>query len=453
MHACRTHAALLSPSPSSRRSAFCSTRRAAAARQTAGFQASKVSLQARSPFPPTHRLSDTRCAQAEQDKSARLACPAGTVISSIEFASFGNPTGSCGAYQAGSCHDAASRELVEDLCLGDNSCTVSASASLFDQPNCHDEIEATRQLRVQVSCMPGPHYYEDQYFNEWSRKSWTQARSEATAHQRSWVTYMAALPAYPAHTFHGRGIVMVAGGSILGSALVSISLLRQYGCTLPIELWHLQAELSSHDAELLAQFDVQPKVFEDFVSKADLEPIPSNVGLRVFQLKPLAMLYSSFEEVLLIDADNAPLRNPEYLFDAAEYRSAGALFWPDFWKTSPANPIWDIVHVDEQSGVKAFEQESGQIIVNKKQSWTALNLCVHFNSEFYMQLLNGDKVWARWKLQPLTSACRRRSDSLGSHPTPHSPWFRSAPPRSARPSPSSMRARRASAATPCSNTT
>ena len=34
--------------------------------------------------------------------------------------------------------------------------------------------------------------------------------------------------------------------------------------------------------------------------------------------------------MLLLDADNQPLRNPEPLFDVEAFRSTGGLFWPDW---------------------------------------------------------------------------------------------------------------------------
>ena len=40
------------------------------------------------------------------------------------------------------------------------------------------------------------------------------------------------------------------------------------------------------------------------------------------------------EQVLLLDADNQPLRNPEPLFDAEAFRSTGGLFWPDWCASS-----------------------------------------------------------------------------------------------------------------------
>jgi hypothetical protein len=48
-------------------------------------------------------------------------------------------------------------------------------------------------------------------------------------------------------------------------------------------------------------------------------------------------------QVLLLDADNQPLRNPEPLFDAAPFRSTGGMFWPDWCRPgaelgAPARP-------------------------------------------------------------------------------------------------------------------
>lgn len=46
-------------------------------------------------------------------------------------------------------------------------------------------------------------------------------------------------------------------------------------------------------------------------------------------LKPYAVLHSCFDEVLYIDADSFPTRDPSDLFESPAYREHGALFWPD----------------------------------------------------------------------------------------------------------------------------
>jgi alpha 1,2-mannosyltransferase len=93
--------------------------------------------------------------------------------------------------------------------------------------------------------------------------------------------------------------------------------------------------------------------------------IKSNVGARPFQLKPMALMYTDLEEVLLIDADSTPLRDPTFLFDDARYLAAGTVFWPDYWVTANENPIWDVLGIAPS---RQLEQESGQLLVNKAKA-------------------------------------------------------------------------------------
>jgi len=53
------------------------------------------------------------------------------------------------------------------------------------------------------------------------------------------------------------------------------------------------------------------------------------------QIKADAIIASSFEEVLYLDSDNIPLRDPTYLFDTELYAEEGrprAVFWGDITK-------------------------------------------------------------------------------------------------------------------------
>eukprot|EP00243_Klebsormidium_subtile_P012188 TRINITY_DN730_c0_g1_i1.p1 TRINITY_DN730_c0_g1~~TRINITY_DN730_c0_g1_i1.p1 ORF type:complete len:491 (-),score=36.88 TRINITY_DN730_c0_g1_i1:1037-2509(-) len=104
--------------------------------------------------------------------------------------------------------------------------------------------------------------------------------------------------------------------------------------------------------------------------------------------KPIAILNSAFEHVLFLDADNIPLSNPSSLFSTPEYQSTGALFWPDFWQTATANPIWSILRLSPGGR----EQESGQMVINKRRSWAALNLALFLAKEpAFQRFVNGDK--------------------------------------------------------------
>ena len=55
-----------------------------------------------------------------------------------------------------------------------------------------------------------------------------------------------------------------------------------------------------------------------------------------FMYKLVAMIFSSFEEVLLLDSDNIPLQDPERLFESEAYAKTGSLLWMDFWRGSSA---------------------------------------------------------------------------------------------------------------------
>lgn len=303
----------------------------------------------------------------------------------MTFASYGTPQGTCNAFALGSCHDAMTKTIVEDLCLGESSCSLSATSGVFSEP-C-PVIE--KNLRVQVECSAGPSFNEDTYFNAWSSRHWTEAEPEIESRTEEWRAHLSALPEYPVGRFSGRGVIVVAGGRYLEPALVMIKMLRQSGCNLRVQVWHLgKEEMTESNRALLEPWNVETRDFRDFVGDESLKAIPANVGMRLFQLKPLAMLHSDLEDVLLLDSDNCPVRDPTYLFDSPEFSDVGTIFWPDYWKTSTENPIWKIVGRNAEDG---WEQESGQLMIHKAAAWKAINLAVHLNSEFYMKLLNGDK--------------------------------------------------------------
>jgi alpha 1,2-mannosyltransferase len=247
----------------------------------------------------------------------------------------------------------------------------------------------SKTLKAQIECIVVNTFNEDIYFNAWSSRHWPSAVAQSETRKDEWQGFLEALPAYPAGKFSDRGIIVVAGGRYLEPALVMIKMLRQSGCKLRIQVWHVgKEEMRDVHRELLEPYDVETRDFHDFVGPEMLQAIQANVGMRLFQLKPLALLHTDLEDVLLLDSDNCPLRDPTFLFDEPEFKKTGTVFWPDYWKTSQQNPIWNIIG---RSPSSSWEQESGQLLLHKSSAWRAINLCVFLNSEFYMKLLNGDK--------------------------------------------------------------
>lgn len=198
---------------------------------------------------------------------------------------------------------------------------------------------------------------------------------------QGWRDYVAKIPPYPIDRFTEKGIVYTAGGITYVTCLwVSINALRKTGCTLPVEVWHLGNEIS---VEVMEKFHALNVEFRNF---RDIDAIDK----PGFHLKPLAILNSRFQEVLFLDTDNICASNPEYLFHITQYLTTGTIFWPDYWITDKNNPIWKII---DSNDFHLPEQESGQLLVNKRTCWRELNLCLHFNQQgrYYYNLVYGDK--------------------------------------------------------------
>lgn len=198
--------------------------------------------------------------------------------------------------------------------------------------------------------------------------------------------FLARLPANFALQVHGRGIVVCAGGErMLRCAWVCIGMLRRAGCRLPVEIWHLnEAEVEPETQQHFRVMDVK------FVNAEHVRRRHPVRILNAWELKPYALLHSSFEEVLLLDADNVPLYDPSALFSAEAYLDTGTVFWPDGEPLSATNPLWQILRLSP-SLHSAFE--SGQILLHKKKCWRELNLTVFLNehSDFFYSHVHGDK--------------------------------------------------------------
>ncbi|XP_061374609.1 beta-galactosidase 1 isoform X1 [Gastrolobium bilobum] len=80
---------------------------------------------------------------------AHLSCGPGQKISSIKFASFGTPVGSCGNYHEGSCHAHKSYDAFERNCVGQNWCAVTVSPEIFGGDPCP---KVMKKLSVEAIC-------------------------------------------------------------------------------------------------------------------------------------------------------------------------------------------------------------------------------------------------------------------------------------------------------------
>jgi len=185
----------------------------------------------------------------------------------------------------------------------------------------------------------------------------------------------------------GRGIVTCAGGVRLFTCVYVLArVLREtLKCPLPIQLWHFGGEeispIMHHELTRLGVELVDMNLL--------LEDHPARIT-NGWQLKPYAILHSRFSEVLFLDADQVPTRNPEDLFEWPEYEETGAVFWPDIIDIKADNEIWAYAGLD---GENVPSWESGQILVDKRRHWLALHAALLLNesdTDVY-NMIYGDK--------------------------------------------------------------
>lgn len=185
---------------------------------------------------------------------------------------------------------------------------------------------------------------------------------------------------------YDKGIVIVIYSKMLQSVYASIRSLRAMGSTLPVELWYIASETNVTNPLLLELTTKHGAYLREIK-----DPRASKFYTKVY-----AVFYSAFDQVLLLDADNFAVRDPTYLFSTPEFQDKGAIFWPDFWRPKktifniqPTSFVWDVFDLDY---VDMFEQESGQVVVDRRRHMKAMNVMMYY--AFHPQLIEAMRlVW------------------------------------------------------------
>jgi GT2 family glycosyltransferase len=239
--------------------------------------------------------------------------------------------------------------------------------------------------------------------------------------------FLAAAPPYPADRYSGDGVVMLGGGNYWTSTYVSLRMLRESGCTLPVQLWYFEHadEMPAARQKLLEPLGVECVPVE---RAHHLRPFRGPLG--GWQAKALAVLDCPFRRVLYLDADCYPVVNPEYLLGHHQFLAKGALFWPDGEFDKLPERTWKVFGLQYHDEA-AFE--SGQFLIDKQKWWRAALLAWHYNdhSDYYYhwagnrdpaRIIYGDKdTWhmAAWVAdQPygvLTNFCHHNNEAYLHH--------------------------------------
>jgi hypothetical protein len=239
----------------------------------------------------------------------------------------------------------------------------------------HTPVEAVRRV-IALPARPQP-------------DGWWLWRNVQQAHREAADEAVARSSEY-AGDHAGRGVVILGGGRYFVAAYVTVRVLRHVGCTLPVQLWHLAGEVTDRMRELLRPYGVEC-VDADAAARERPFRFLDGHWWRGWQLKPFALVHSPFREVLLLDADSYPVRDPSFLFDWPPYRERGAVFWPD---SASSAGLWTA----EKCAVFGIPPgdpalESGQMVVDKRRCWRELQLTLWYNAhaDFVYRILWGDK--------------------------------------------------------------
>lgn len=228
-------------------------------------------------------------------------------------------------------------------------------------------------------------------FNNERMAKWTITDAGIADLQREWKSHIDAYVDQPTPengTRTTRGYLYTARSKNVQILQLSLKSLRRFTND-SVEVWHDDDLHSNYISSLESDFPPL-KVFnlKDF-NIPHLEAIDDG---RKYQVKGAAIIHTKLDKVLLLDSDNVPLVEPSFLFDSPAFTETGAVFWPDYWKTLPDNPIWKIMDLE---CADEFEQESGQLLVDK--AFPGVNRALHLafflqtRSSTYYSYLLGDK--------------------------------------------------------------
>ncbi len=185
----------------------------------------------------------------------------------------------------------------------------------------------------------------------------------------------------------GRSIVTSVYGAELASGYVLMCELARLGNTLPIEIFYRDGELTQQQIDLLISPDPQNITVHQI--KGIAKDFTTQYGNKAgWSVKIHAIYESSHSQVLWLDSDCFPIRNPEFLFDDHEFQAKGSLFWRDVFSTDRANryhddaPLWKVFRV-QPNDAEPFE--AGQLLLDKTRCWTQFSLVKHYadNCEYY----------------------------------------------------------------------
>jgi len=225
-------------------------------------------------------------------------------------------------------------------------------------------------------------------------------------------SYIIELPSYEDFGFNSKGIVIAGSGNsyrYVTGIFINIYILRKiHNCNLPIEIFYVSQEEEFPYEIRNAILELGNVSFVDVLDRLDIglenETYSNSFrrdkidDLRGYQTKTLAVLCSSFEEVILMDADALFFMNPQYLFDIKGYSSHGMVLFKDYVECLHfvSEDFINKIGIGSRKFCDitgSFEIDSSCIVINKQRAWEALyTICfINVKSDQYYRHKNQPK--------------------------------------------------------------
>ncbi|KAK5939113.1 mannosyltransferase [Knufia obscura] len=201
--------------------------------------------------------------------------------------------------------------------------------------------------------------------------------SRMKAAHSNFITDIRSLPTNLVYNPGTRGIVTTASEGLLAILSISLRMLRKTGTNLPVEIFLNRPTpfTNAFCTNVFPHLDAKCLYLSDIFSASD-----TTVNLNTYQYKVFSILFSSFEDVLLLDSDAWPISNPEPLFHSLPFSDTGLILWPDFWYASESPYFFDIAKIAHPPPLtERPATESGEMLYSKAKHGLGIMLAVYYN--------------------------------------------------------------------------
>lgn len=229
--------------------------------------------------------------------------------------------------------------------------------------------------------------------------------------------------------YKDAGISIVGGGKYTLMALPLIKSIRansgiKMKTSIPIEIVIPPAD--SEDRKVCENIipTIDPSGLTKCIYLSDYFDSETLKDIKGYQLKSLSLLISSFEKVLLLDADNYVINSLDNFFDGEIFQETRMILWPDYWRRAHSPRLYEIADIKVQDKLARYSvdyitnkilypesdpskipfhdlegaipdgsTESGQLLVDKSSHLETLILSLYYNyngPSYFYRLLGQD---------------------------------------------------------------